>query len=115
MIIEDADSAPFWAACREHRLICRRDTVTGTLHHYPREHAPGTLNPTEWVELSGRGTVYSFTVVHRGERPYTLALIDLEEGVRMLSNVEGEVAIGAPVTVAWRERDDVTLPIFVPR
>jgi uncharacterized OB-fold protein len=75
-----------------------------------------------WTESSGHGTVYSYTVCHRPpspeyEVPYMLAIIDLEEGWSMLSNLVGcapkEVRVGLPVRVAWLELSDAQLlPVF---
>lgn len=122
--LPDHDTEEYWAAAAEHRLICRVDGQ-GRLHHYPRRRTPGTLEPTTgWRVLAGLGTVYSFTVIHqaassafRPRVPYVVALIDLDEGVRMLSNVEAdpsEVHIGQRVEVCWREDQDVTIPVFRP-
>lgn len=121
--LPDADTEPFWSAAAERRLVCRYDEDRERYYHYPRERAPGTLSDrTSWREVSGRGVVYSFTVVHqaasrafRDRVPYVLALIDLDEGARMMATVEGAVdavAIGTRVRVAWRTEKDVTLPIF---
>lgn len=123
--LPDADSEPFWAAAAEHRLLARRCERTGRAYLYPRERVPGTLSDdTTWVELSGAGTIYTYTVVRqaaarafRDRVPYVLALIDLDEGARMMANVEAdpdEVNIGQRVHVAWREEGDMTLPVFVP-
>ena len=82
------------------------------------------LNTTsEWVKLSGKGQVYSFIVVHRRyhpafakEIPYTVAIIETEEGVRMLSNIieckPEEVKIGMPVQVVF---DDVSPEFSLPK
>jgi hypothetical protein len=77
----------------------------------------------KWVEASGRGTVYSYTVVHRAANeafadqvPYVIALIDLEEGVRLMTRLSPRpvsVRVGAQVIVHFeRVTDEVTLPIF---
>lgn len=76
-----------------------------------------------WERASGHGQVTHFSVVHQPpspafETPYILALIELDEGVRMMSNVRCEpdaVRIGLPVTVAFESRGEVSLPVFVPR
>ncbi|MFA4929336.1 MAG: OB-fold domain-containing protein [Patulibacter sp.] len=122
--LPDVDTEPFWAAAAEQRLICRYDEDNERYYHYPRERAPGTLSDrTSWREVSGRGVVYSYTVVHqaasrafRDRVPYVLALIDLDEGARMMATVDAPtdaVAIGTRVRVAWRIEEDVTLPVFV--
>lgn len=100
-LLPESDFQRFLA---EGRFMLQRSRQTGTYVFYPRVAAPGTgATDLEWVEASGRGVVYSTTVVR--QRPptpnYNVALIDLEEGVRMMSRVEGiapeEVRIGMSV------------------
>lgn len=78
-----------------------------------------------WEKASGRGRVSHFSVVHQapypawdGDTPYVLALVELEEGVRMMTNIVGcdptTVAIGMAVTVDYERRGEVALPIFRP-
>lgn len=123
--LPDPDTAPFWEAAAQRRLVARRCERTGRVYHYPRERVPGTLSDdTAWVELSGRGTIYSYTVVRqaaarafRDRVPYVLALIDLDEGPRMMATVDADpdaVRIGQRVRVDWRQDGDTTLPVFVP-
>ena len=77
----------------------------------------------DWIKASGLGKVSHFSVVYQApspafETPYVLALIDLDEGVRMMSNVKCDpvaVRIGLPVKVTFERRGDVFLPIFEPR
>lgn len=122
--LPDQDSEEYWRAASERRLIARHDAA-GRPYHYPRHRVPGTLEAaTGWTELSGLGTVYSFTIVHQAasrafrERvPYVVALVDLDEGPRVLTNIETDpagVRIGQRVRVAWREEHDVVLPVFEP-
>ena len=81
-----------------------RDKATGAYFFPPRVVAPGRGNDWEWVEASGQGTVYSVSVVHPRppEMPYAVALVDLGEGPRLMSQVDGinpeEVRIGMAVT-----------------
>jgi uncharacterized protein len=110
--VPDRDTAPFWEAAREGRLVLPRCLSCGRCHFYPRAICPHCMGERlEWVAASGRGSVHSFTVVHRpppgfeDQSPYVVALIDLEEGVRMMSWVTGcdpaEVRIGLPVEVVF--------------
>lgn len=87
---------------------------------YPRVLCPvcgsGAL---EWEESTGRGTVYATTAVHRRDAdPYNVVLVDLEEGFRMMSRVEGvpaeEVGIGLRVRFETRTEDDEAVVVFVP-
>jgi uncharacterized protein len=96
--------ADYQAFLQEGRFMIQRGKASGRHHFYPRAIEPGTGNDDlEWVPASGLGTVYSTTVV-RSKPPapsYNVALIDLAEGPRMMSRVEGlapeEVRIGMAV------------------
>jgi uncharacterized OB-fold protein len=126
------EGEPFWAACREHRLILPADP-SGTPFWYPRAYVPGTLEPVQWIDSAGTGSVYTYSVHHigpskayKGDPPHVVALIDLDEGVRMMSNLvrdeEGypslapeEVTIGMRVRVVFHDvTDEITLPKFAP-
>ena len=119
---------PFWDATRDERLLIPYSAATGEPFWYPREVAPDTLEPDiEWREASGDGVVYAVSVQHRpgpgrdpDDGPYAVALIDLAEGVRIMSNVIGcepdQVAVAMAVRVAWHELSDGRkLPMFTPR
>ncbi|MDP2661543.1 MAG: Zn-ribbon domain-containing OB-fold protein [Dehalococcoidia bacterium] len=120
------DSRPFWEACHRQELILPRCRACGVHFFYPRSFCPNCMSKDlEWSSSSGRGKVYSFSVVHTRffgqpwEIPYAVAIIELEEGVRMLSNVvecpPDQVAIGMPVEVVFEEvTDEITLPKFRP-
>ncbi|MBI4497004.1 MAG: Zn-ribbon domain-containing OB-fold protein [Chloroflexi bacterium] len=120
---------PFWDAAKRHELVLPRCKQCAMYHFYPRETCPNCFSlDIEWVPASGRGRVYAFTIVHQAahpafqeETPYVHAVIQLDEGVRMISNVVGcaptpeEVKVDMPVVVTF---DDVTpewtLPKFRP-
>lgn len=112
----DQDFAAFLA---EGRFLIQRSRSTGTYVYYPRVAVPGTgETDLEWVEPSGLGTVYSTTVV-RNKPPvphYNVALIDLDEGVRMMSRVVGidpaEVAIGQRVRARVDAIDGTPAVVF---
>jgi uncharacterized protein len=103
------------------RFMIQRSRSTGGYVFYPRVAEPGTgATDLDWVEASGRGTVYSTTTI-RQKPPtpnYNLALIDLEEGPRMMSRVDGiapdEVRIGMAVTAKIVREGDQSLVVFVP-
>lgn len=123
----DPSTAAFWAGTRAHRLMLPRCRECTAYHFYPRTFCPqcGSVD-LEWVQASGHGTVYSFTIVQRapspafkGMLPYVVAVVALQEGPHMMSNIAGcaptDVRIGMPVCVAWEDFDPVaTLPYFVP-
>jgi uncharacterized OB-fold protein len=120
-----ADSQFFWDGVREHRLLIQRCGNCGMLRHPPRPMCP-TCHSLEWdtVEASGRGNVISFVIPHHPPlpwfpEPYVVALIDLAEGTRVVSNVVGvapaDVTIGMPVVVRYEHFDgDLVLPLFEP-
>lgn len=111
----------FVAHCRKGELAYQLDTATGRAVFYPRVIAPGTGTDTlEWRVSAGLGTVHATTVVHtRGQAPHNVALIDLDEGFRMMSRVEGidpmQVAIGMRVRVRMHpeEGEAPPYPVFV--
>ncbi|MEV8020515.1 bifunctional MaoC family dehydratase N-terminal/OB-fold nucleic acid binding domain-containing protein [Streptomyces sp. NPDC086554] len=119
------DNAGFWEGVARHQLLIQRCSDCRALRFpwLPGCNACGSL---EWdtVEASGRGTVYSYVVMHHPpfpafDPPYAVALIDLAEGVRMVSNVVGvpsdKVRIGQPVRLEFRWVDkELELPVFRP-
>jgi uncharacterized OB-fold protein len=122
--VPDPQSQPFWEACRRHELIVQRCRTCDNTQFYPRvlcTRCRGT--DLGWVPASGRGLVHSFTVIRRApsasfkpDLPYVLALVELEEGVRMMTNIVGctvdEVRIEMPVEVVF---DDVSEAISLPK
>lgn len=123
----DEESKGFWEACRRHELYVQRCRNCSSFRYYPRALCPRCLSDaTEWMLSSGRATVYTYTVTHQNQAqgfrdslPYVLAYVDLEEGVRMLTNIVGcdpaDVRIGMPVEVVFDDvTDEVTLPKFKP-
>jgi uncharacterized OB-fold protein len=116
-------SQPFWDACREERLVVQRCQDCSAYVFIPQPCCGECLGESlEWVESSGRGTLYSYTTVHRPQQPtfrvpYTVVVVELEEGWFMLSNLmgvePGEVEIGAPLEVFFEKRsEEITLPLF---
>ena len=124
MIQDDAGPASprqtYLAACAEVRLVYQHGTEEGAVFP-PRLPETGRSEPLEWRNSSGRGTIYSLTVVYpRNEEPFALALVDLEEGFRMMSRIDVDdrtsIGIGQLVEVRFRnlEEDGPDLPVFVP-
>ncbi|GAA3228279.1 Zn-ribbon domain-containing OB-fold protein [Dactylosporangium siamense] len=122
MIPCDETTLGWWDATRERRLTVQRCAACGHHQHYPRPVclACGGLQ-LSLVDVAGTGVVETFTVVRRApspgfEPPYAVAVVALDEGPRLLSNVEPwpDVTIGARVQVRWRPLDDGrNLPVFV--
>jgi len=123
--VPDPETAPYWEGANEGRLLVQRCTRHGHHQLYPRPHCVVCRGPVEWREASGRATVYSFTVIRQNMArpfrdliPYVVALVDLEEGPRLMTNIvdcdPAEVAVGAPVRVRFDEVvEGVRLPFFV--
>jgi uncharacterized OB-fold protein len=117
----------FWDAARAGRLELRCCRACGLMFHYPRVLCPRCWSQDlGWHAVSGRGTVATFTVLHRAvhpawqaRAPYVAALVDLEEGPRLLSNIVGAdpaaVRVGLPVEVVFEAVGDAVLPRFAPR
>ena len=87
---------PVLAAAHDGRLVVQRCTDCGARQLYARDRCLVCRGPVEWVEASGRGTVYSFTVIRQNYSrpfrdwiPYVVALVDLEEGPRVMTNIVG--------------------------
>ncbi len=120
------DNQAFWEAAREGRLVTQRCAGCGRLQHPPRPMCPSCHGlELEVVELAGTGVVYSYSILHHPRHPsfdypVVAVLIDLDEGVRILSNLVDvrpeDVRIGMPVEVRFvPTRDEMAAPVFTPR
>lgn len=121
--VVNRDNAGFWEGVEQHRLLIQRCTSCATLR-FPWLPGCAHCGGPDWdtVEASGEGTVHSYVVMHHPpfpafDPPYAVALVELAEGVRMISNVVGtpydKVRIGMPVRLVFRTYDgDLTLPVF---
>jgi uncharacterized OB-fold protein len=122
------ETVPFWAAIQERRFVMPKCDACGTVS-FPPTVACGVCAQTNftWTEMSGRGIVYSFVVYDRvyhpafkDKVPYVVAVVDLEEGPRIISNIVGmpiaDVTCDMPVTVVYDEvRDGYLIPKFTRR
>jgi uncharacterized OB-fold protein len=120
----DPGTKPFWDATREHRLSIPHCLSCGKHHFYPRELCPHCHSADlEWTDVSGRGEIYSYTIARKpagpvfaADVPYVIAMIALDEGPRMLTNIVTEdveaVRIGDRVQVYF---DDVTPELTLPK
>ena len=128
--IPDPVTRPFWDSLKAHAVQLQRCDRCDRFIYYPRAVCPGCLSDDlAWSPVSGRGVVHAFTIPHRHPNPafgsgvpYVVALIELEEGVRMMSNLidvdptPEAVRIGLPVEIVYDDvTDEVTLPKFRPR
>lgn len=120
--VPNAETRPFWEACAHGELLYQQCLSCGRAQFYPRDHcAACQAKELEWRRSAGLGSVYSHTTVHRAPTPafkpmvpYVIALVDLDEGFRMMMNVldcePSRVDIGTRVRVVFRESDGVLLP-----
>jgi uncharacterized OB-fold protein len=119
------DNAFWFEGARAHTLLIQHCTSCGTLRHPPLP-ACGTCRSLEWdtVEASGRGTLYSFVVVHYPQvpsfdYPLPIGLVELEEGTRVVANIggvePGDLKVGLALQATFVDFDDeLSLPVFVP-
>lgn len=125
--IPDSISAPFFDGARQGRLMLQCCAACGKWSFPVRERCPHCFAAKlEWRQASGRGTLYTFAIMHQvmnpgfaGAVPYNIAQIDLEEGVRMTSNVVGvpnnALKIGMKLEAIFEDvGQDVSLPKFRP-
>lgn len=125
-LIED-ESAPFWEGLKDGTLLIKRCSACGAHHFYPRPFCPTCWSDdVEWVAASGRATVYSYSTVYVNDLPpfgpqvpYVAAVVDLEEGPRMMTRLVGctkdDISIGMPVTFETAPLDDeLAMAVFRP-
>jgi len=122
------DSKPFWEAAKRHELRIQRCVDCKQAYFYPRNACPGCLSANvEWFTASGRGKLHTFSIVYRGlkhpplEPPYVLAMVELDEGPRLMTNLVGiepdpaRIRCDMAVVVDWADvTPEVTLPRFRP-
>ena len=114
------ETEAFWDAAADGRLMIKKCAGCGQAHYYPRALCPFCgSDRTEWLRASGRGTIYSYSVMRRVPVPYALAYVTLEEGVTMMTNiVDGDldrIRIGQAVKVVFRPTDGgPPVPMFAP-
>lgn len=120
-------SKAFWEGTRERKLLIQECKDCGVKIFYPRKYCPKCWSPQlSWSEASGRGKIFSYSVTmggveekFAGDLPFVLALVDLEEGVRMMTNIVNcppeDVAIGMDVEVVFEDvTGEITLPKWQP-
>ncbi len=122
----DNASRHYWQSAAEGRLVVQRCTSCDAYQFYPRALCASCAGETEWVDASGRGTLHTFTVIRQNRSeafaalsPYAVGIVELEEGVRMMSNIvdcdveELEVGMALEVLIL-KAADDVGLPFWRP-
>ena len=118
------DNGAFWTGGRDGELLITRCTACGYWIHPPTPRCPQCLSDAvEPQAVSGRGTVYSYTINRQAwtpdlEVPFVIAIVELDEqpGLRLMTNIVDcapeEVEIGMPVEVAFAERGEAFIPVF---
>jgi hypothetical protein len=118
--VASPETQAYWDAATQGKLLVRRCTACGEAHHYPRTICPFCFSDkTEWITASGKGTVYSYSVMRRAPVPYVMAYVTLAEGPSMMTNIVDcdvdAVRIGQNVTVVFKPTDGgPPLPMFTP-
>lgn len=118
------DTQPYWDGCKQHELRVQKCAACGHYQFYPRLYCTACMSDrVEWVKTVGRAKVLSYTIIYRpvtqafaGDVPYVVAMVTLDEGPQMMTNIIGcepeKVHIGMPVQVTF---DDWTEEISVPK
>ncbi|HEY90354.1 MAG TPA: Zn-ribbon domain-containing OB-fold protein [Dehalococcoidia bacterium] len=123
----DELSRPYWEAAKRHELVMQRCRECGCYRYPPGNICPGCASEdTEWVKVSGRGTIFTWNVFHKvyhpafaQDVPYAIVAVELEEGPRVTSNLVDcrleDIRIGMPVEVVFEDiTEEISLPKFRP-
>jgi uncharacterized protein len=115
-----AETRPFWNAAREGRFLVPVCAACGKAHWYPRAICPFCAGEhVEWRQASGKGTIYTFSVMRRVSEPYAIAHVTLAEGPTMLTNIVDcdfdKLSIGQKVAVVFKDSESgQPVPMFTP-
>jgi uncharacterized protein len=124
--VPDHDSAPYWQGLHDGRLLVQKCQDCNEFQLYPRDRCLACRGPVAFVEASGKGRIYSFTVIRQNYArpfrdwiPYVVALVDLEEGPRLMTNLidcdPDAVQVGMPVEATFEiVSDDAGIALFTP-
>lgn len=114
------ETEAFWEAAKEGKFLLRYCGDCGKTHWYPRAICPHCFSDnSEWREASGRGTIYTYSVVRRTDPQYAIAYVTLEEGPTMISNLVDcsydDLAVGQSVKVTFKQSEGgFAVPMFTP-
>jgi uncharacterized OB-fold protein len=101
------------------KLLVKKCNACAAVYYYPRPLCPHCMSKrTEWLESEGRGRIYAFSIVRqKNAEPYVISFVTLDEGISLMTNIVEtpieKIAIGMPVSVAFRDVDGRTVPMFV--
>lgn len=113
-------SEAYWEGARNGKLLLKSCTSCKKVHHYPRALCPYCFSDKlEWREASGKGKVYSYSVMRRAPEPYVIAYVTLDEGISMMTNIVDcdfdKVRIDQPVKVVFKPSENgQPVPMFTP-
>lgn len=116
----NSETQPFWDAAAQGKLLIKKCAACGEPHFYPRSHCPFCFSDkTEWVEASGQGRVYTYSVMRRAPVPYAIAYVTLAEGPTMMTNIVDcdldAIKIGQTVKLVFKPSDGgPPVPMFTP-
>jgi len=121
------ETQPYWDGARAGELRIQCCTACGDHYFYPRPLCPRCgSEAVEWVTASGRATLHSYVINHRpapgfeNEAPYAIAIVQLEEGPRMMTNLVGvqatpeQLVLDMALEVAFQDREGTCIPVFRP-
>lgn len=121
------EAQPYWDGLRAHELRIQRCNACGRGYFYPRPFCPRPgchSRDVEWITAAGTGKLHSYVIAHRGHpafaAPYVIAVVELDEGGRMMTNIVGiddpspeQLPVDAEVEIVFNDVDDqITLPAF---
>jgi uncharacterized protein len=118
--VPNPETQAFWDAAAKGQLLIKKCLACGELHYYPRSNCPFCFSDrTEWLAASGKGTIYSYSVMRRAPVPYAIAYVALAEGPVMLTNIVDcefdKIAIGQAVKLVYKPSDGgPPVPMFAP-
>ena len=121
------ETQAYWDGCAAGELRLQRCADCSEAFFYPRPVCPACGSArVEWFTATGRATLYSYVINHRAapgfenDGPYAIAVVQLEEGPRMMTNITGipntpeDLVLDMPLQVTFEQRGDVSLPLFGP-
>ena len=118
--VTSPETEEYWAAAKEGKLLVKKCKACGKTHHYPRSLCPYCFSDkTEWTTASGKGVLYSYSVMRRAPIPYALAYVTLAEGTTMMTNMVDcdfdKLKCGQAVQVVFKPTEGGgALPCFTP-
>jgi uncharacterized protein len=118
--VPNLETQAFWDAAAQGKLMLGKCDACGKLHYYPRAMCPFCLSDkTRLQQVSGDGTIYTYSVMRRAPIPYAIAYVTLAEGPTMMTNIVDcdldQIRIGQPVSLVFKESDGgPPVPMFTP-